>query len=113
MMGVSFSVIPAVIWPATAMLVEKRRIGTAFGLVNMLQSLGLAASNYAAGWLNDKFKAGPRNVDGYDGMLSLFAMLSCVAFVSTVLLRIRERSRDGGGIEARAVIPMDATNQRG
>lgn len=112
MMGVSFSVIPAVIWPATAMLVEKRRIGTAFGLVNMLQSLGLAASNYAAGWLNDKFKAGPRNVDGYDGMLSLFAMLSCVAFVSTVLLRIRERSRDGGGIEARAVIPMEATNQR-
>jgi MFS family permease len=112
LMGVSFSVIPAVIWPATAMLVERRRIGTAFGLVNMLQSLGLALSNYAAGWLNDRFKAGPLNVGGYDGMLSFFAILSCVAFVSTVVLLLRERRSEGGGIEARAGPSLDATKLR-
>ena len=61
LMGISFSVIPAVIWPSTAMLVEKHRIGTAFGLINMIQSLGLAASNYAAGQLNDAYRAGPDN----------------------------------------------------
>jgi Na+/melibiose symporter-like transporter len=81
LMGISFSVIPAVIWPSTAMLVEKHRVGTAFGLINMIQSQGLAASNYAAGLLNDAFRAGPDNPSGYGAMLAMFASLSLVALV--------------------------------
>ena len=61
MMGVAFSVVPAVIWPATAMLVEPRRLGTAYGLINVLQSSGMFACNWAAGALNDAFHAGPAN----------------------------------------------------
>lgn len=101
LMGVSFSVIPAVIWPATAMLVDKRRVGTAFGLINMLQSLGLAMSNYAAGALNDAFGAGPDNPAGYGAMLAMFAGLSVVALLATLALRVRERRLPGGGIEGR------------
>ncbi len=103
LMGISFSVIPAVIWPATAMLVEKHRIGTAFGLINMIQSMGLAASNYAAGHLNDAYRAGPDNPGGYGAMLTMFASLSLIAFVSTLLLLLRERRQPGGGIEARVI----------
>ena len=103
LMGISFSVIPAVIWPSTAMLVEKHRIGTAFGLINMIQSLGLAASNYAAGHLNDAYRAGPDNPGGYGAMLTMFAFLSLIAFVSTLLLLLRERRQPGGGIEARVI----------
>ncbi len=103
LMGISFSVIPAVIWPSTAMLVEKHRVGTAFGLINMIQSLGLAAANYAAGHLNDAFRAGKDNPRGYDAMLFMFATLSLIAFGSTVLLLVRERRQPGGGIEARVV----------
>lgn len=103
LMGVSFSVIPAIIWPATAMLVETHRTGTAFGLVNMLQSLGLAMSNYVAGWLNDSFAAGPANPRGYDAMLTMFVSLSLVALASAVLLLLRERRQPGGGIEAAAI----------
>lgn len=101
LMGISFSVIPAVIWPATALLVDKRRIGTAFGLINMLQSLGMAVCNYAAGALNDSFAAGPANPEGYDAMLTMFAALSLVALLATVALRVRERRMADGGIEAR------------
>jgi MFS family permease len=104
LMGLSFSVIPAVIWPSTAMLVEKHRIGTAYGVINMIQSLGLALSNYGAGYLNDVFEAGPDNPQGYNGMLTMFAVLSVIAFVSTFLLLLRERRRPGGGIEARTPI---------
>ena len=106
LMGLSFSVIPAVIWPATAMLVEKHRVGTAFGLINMIQSLGLALSNYAAGRLNDVFAAGPAHPAGYAGMLGMFAGLSMVAFVSALLLCLRERRLPGGGIEAAAIGPL-------
>lgn len=101
LMGMSFSVIPAVIWPATAQLVEPRRCGTAFGVINMIQSLGLALVNALAGWLNDTFAAGPHNHAGYAPMLLLFASLGLVAFVSALLLLLRERRQPGGGIEAR------------
>ena len=100
LMGISFSVIPAVIWPSTAMLVDKHRVGTAFGLINMLQSLGLALANSAAGALNDAFAAGPANPGGYIGMLGMFAGLSTVAFIATLLLLFRERARGGDGLEA-------------
>lgn len=103
LMGFSFSVIPAVIWPSTAMLVERHRCGTAFGIINMLQSLGLALSNYAAGWLNDQFHAGPHNPEGYDAMLVMFTSLSLVSLASTVALRMRERRLPTRGIEARLV----------
>ncbi len=112
LMGISFSVIPAVIWPSTAMLVDKHRVGTAFGLINMIQSIGLAVTNTAAGQLNDAFGAGKANPQGYDAMLALFATLSLVAFVSTVLLLIRERRQPGGGIEARLVGDSDPWDSR-
>lgn len=79
MMGVSFSVIPAVIWPATARLVEPERLGTAFGLINMVQSLGLALSNLVAGALNDGLHAGPGHPQGYAGMFAWFVALSLIA----------------------------------
>lgn len=109
LMGISFSVIPAVIWPATAMLVDRNRVGTAFGLINMIQSLGLAAANFGAGWLNDQFQAGPENPSGYTPMLSMFAALSLVALCSTVLLLLRERRQPSGGIEARLIGQDDPT----
>jgi MFS family permease len=99
LMGISFSVVPAVIWPATTMLVEPRRLGTALGLINLLQNLLLAASNLAAGWVADRGHAGPAHPSGYDGMLWYFGLLSVVAFVSVVLLWRRESGPGGHGLE--------------
>jgi MFS family permease len=98
MMGVAFSVVPAVIWPATAMLVEPSRLGFAYGLINVLQSLGMAACNLAAGWLIDTSHAGPHNPDGYLPMLWLFAILATFGFVATALLWARESGPKGHGL---------------
>ena len=99
LMGISFSVVPAVIWPSTAMLVEPRRLGTAFGLINLLQNLFLAASNLAAGWLADRAHAGRAHPAGYDAMLWYFGLVSLVAFVSVALLWRRESGQHGHGLE--------------
>ena len=99
LMGISFSVVPAVIWPATAMLVEPRRLGTAFGLINVLQNLGLAVINLAAGWLNDAAGAGPGNPAGYQPMLWLFGGIGFLAFVSVALLWRRESGPHAHGLE--------------
>ena len=99
LMGVSFSVVPAVIWPSTAMLVEPRRLGTAFGLINLLQNLLLALSNLTAGWLAERFHASAAHPRGYEPMLWYFGLLSLVAFVSVLLLWQRERGPHGHGLE--------------
>jgi MFS family permease len=99
MMGVSWSLVPAVIWPATTLLVEPRRLGTALGLITLIQALGMAASNLAAGWLADAAGAGARNPAGYAVMLWFFFLLSLVALGSAVLLWRRETGPDGHGLE--------------
>jgi MFS family permease len=99
LMGISFSMVPAIIWPATAMLVEPRRLGTAFGLINVLQNLGLAVMNLAAGSLNDAAGAGPQNPAGYQDMLWLFGGIGFLAFVSVALLWHRESGPHAHGLE--------------
>jgi len=100
LMGLSFSVVPAVIWPATAMLVEPSRLGTAYGLVNVLQNVGLAVCNMTAGWLIDTAGAGPGNPGGFDGMLWFFGVLGFVAFAFVALLWRRELGPLGRGLES-------------
>ncbi len=104
LMGISFSVIPAVIWPATSMLVEPKRLGTAFGLINVLQNLGLFACNYLAGWLNDANHAGAANPAGYGPMLQMFGALSLLALVSTLALWRREQGPNSHGLDRPAMV---------
>ncbi len=111
MMGVSWSLVPAVIWPATTLIVEPRRLGTALGLITLIQALGMSASNIAAGWLADKAGAGAQNPGGYSVMLWFFFLLSLVALSSAVLLWRRETGPNGHGLEeARRVVGMAAEN---
>ncbi|MGH7105725.1 MAG: MFS transporter, partial [Acetobacteraceae bacterium] len=108
LMGISFSVVPAVIWPATAMLVEPRRLGTAFGFTDMMLNLCVGLSNLAAGWIADRSHAGPAHPAGFDAMLTYFAVLSSVAFVSVMLLWRRESSSHGHGLESVRSAPLPA-----
>src|SRR5271166_3089148 len=109
MMGISWSLVPAVIWPATTLIVEPRRLGTALGLITLIQALGMSASNLAAGWLADKAGAGADNPAGYTVMLWFFFLLSLVALSSAVLLWRRETGPRGHGLEeARRVISIAA-----
>jgi MFS family permease len=99
MMGVSWSLVPAVIWPATTLIVEPRRLGTALGLITLIQALGMAASNLAAGWLADQAAAGAANPAGYAVMLWFFFLLSLTALSSALLLWRREAGPTGHGLE--------------
>ncbi|HKH70219.1 MAG TPA: MFS transporter [Vicinamibacterales bacterium] len=99
MIGVAFSLVPAVIWPAVPYLVEPKRLGTAYGLMTMVQAMGLTVINLVAGALNDANGAGPENPGGYTPMLWLFLALSLGGFVFAYLLRVRETSPEGHGLE--------------
>ena len=41
MMGVAFSLIPAVMWPAVAYIVEEKRLGSGYALMTVIQQIGM------------------------------------------------------------------------
>ena len=99
MMGVSFSLVPAVIWPATTLIVEPKRLGTALGLITLIQALGMAAANLVAGRLADSAGAGAQNPAGYSIMMWFFFLLSLTALTASILLWRRESGTRGHGLE--------------
>ena len=76
LVGLSYSLVPAVIWPAVSESVPERNLGATLGLMTVLQNIGMAAVNFIAGSLNDHAHAGRENPAGYAPMMWLFATLS-------------------------------------
>ena len=99
LIGIAFSLVPAVLWPSVPYLVEEQRLGTAYGLMTMLQAIGLTTFNVAAGMLNDLGNAGASNPSGYRPMLWMFTLLSLAGLVFSGLLRRRENGPYGHGLE--------------
>jgi MFS family permease len=99
MIGIAFSLVPAVLWPSVPYLVEEQRLGTAYGLMTMIQNIGLTVFNLGAGALNDWGGASAENPSGYQPMLWMFTILSLSALVFSWLLRQREAGPEGHGLE--------------
>ena len=99
MIGIAFSLVPAVIWPSIAYLVEQQRLGTAYGLSFMIQNIGLTVFNLAAGALIDFGGASAANPAGYAPMLWMFTVLSLAAVAFSWLLLRRESGPHAHGLE--------------
>ncbi|HET9306019.1 MAG TPA: MFS transporter [Candidatus Sulfotelmatobacter sp.] len=99
MMGIAFSLIPAVMWPSVAYLVDQSKLGTAYGLMTMIQNMGLAGFNLMIGWANDYSHAGPDNPHGYNLGMWIFSILGFLGLTFAFLLRQRELSPHGHGLE--------------
>jgi MFS family permease len=99
LMGVSFALVPAIIWPSTTLIVSPVRLGTALGIITVLQAFGLWASNKTAGWLADRAGASLLHPEGYNTLLWFFGLLSLTALACVSLLLIRERGPHGHGLE--------------
>jgi MFS family permease len=100
LIGIAFSLVPAVLWPAVPYLVSAERLGTAYGLMTMLQNIGMMLANLGAGALNDANGASAENPGGYGPMLLMFFMLSLSGFVFAYALRRREVGAEGHGLES-------------
>jgi MFS family permease len=99
MMGVAFSLIPAVMWPSVAYLVEQPKLGTAYGLMTMLQNIGFGGFNLLVGWANTYSHADASNPAGYHLGMWIFSILGILGVVFAFLLRRRELGPHGHGLE--------------
>lgn len=91
MMGIAFSMIPAVMWPYVALVVNQSKLGTAYGLMTMIQNVGLATFNLLIGFSNDLFHAGPSNPDGYIPGMWIFSILGFLGLFFAYKLRQTEK----------------------
>lgn len=98
-MGLSFSLIPAVMWPSVAIIVPQSKLGTAYGLMTMIQNIGLAGFNLLIGWANDFSGAGADNPEGYQLGMYIFSTLGFFGLLFSILLRRSEMGPGGHGLE--------------
>jgi MFS family permease len=99
LMGISWSLVPAVIWPATTMIVRREQLGTALGLITLVQALGIAGSNLIAGDLADRAGAGAAHPAGYDAVIGFFGVVSLSALAAAIMLWRHETGPCGHGLE--------------
>jgi len=111
LMGVSFSLVPAIIWPATTLIVEPRRLGTALGVITLLQNVGLWVPTASpAGWPQGRCGCGePRGLRHND--LVLRSAEPCGPDFSAAPVAARERPK-GHGLEVARVSRRRAWERR-
>ena len=91
-MGISFSLIPAIMWPSVAYIVDESKLGTAYGLMTMIQNIGLAGFNFIIGWAND-FSG------DYTLGMWFFSVLGFLGLFFAFMLRKIESGPKGHGLE--------------
>jgi predicted MFS family arabinose efflux permease len=92
-LGVSFSLVASALWPSLPLLVEEKRLGTAFGLTTLLQNAGLTVFPWAAGRLTDM--AG----GDYTNSMLMFSGLGVAALILSILLKLSARKGPSAKIE--------------
>jgi MFS family permease len=99
MMGISFSLIPAVMWPSVAYIVDQKRLGTGYALMTLIQQIGFFTLNWGIGYANDFTKAGEGNPGGYALGMWIFSLLGFLGLFFAIMLRKSESGPEGHGLE--------------
>lgn len=99
MMGIAFSLVPAVMWPSVALIIESPKLGTAYGLMTMIQNIGLFGFNLLIGFANDFSGASVAHPAGYNAGMWIFSSLGFFGLMFAFLLRRSEMGPKGHGLE--------------
>jgi MFS family permease len=99
MMGIAFSLIPAVMWPSVAYIVDEKRLGTAYAVMTLIQQLGVMGMPMLIGFLNDHYQASADNPAGHIPGMWAFSILGFLALFFAIMLRREETGPNAHGSE--------------
>jgi MFS family permease len=88
LLGAAFVLVPAALWPAVPLIVKKDRLGTAYGLMTLIQNFGLMLFP----WLNGRLR---ESTGTYAASMVMFSCLGAVALALALVLLSRDRAGDG------------------
>ncbi len=87
-MGIAFSLIPAVMWPSVAIVVPQEKLGTAYGVMTMVQNVGLFLTNIAIGYINEK-------TGGYTAGMWIFSIFGILGVTfGYFLIKVNRKAKE-------------------
>lgn len=99
-LGVSFSLVPAALWPSVPKLVENKFLGSAYAVIFWIQNIGLMLFPMLIGWSLKVTNpnAGNGIAYNYTVPMLIFSSLGILAFLLGIWLKIEDKKR-GYGLE--------------
>ena len=105
-LGVSFSLVPASLWPSVPKIMDKRFLGSAYSLIFWVQNFGLSGTPMLIGWALEKsnpgvaeqIAAGAQVSYNYTLPMLMFAALGGFALLFSLWLKAMDK-RNGYGLE--------------
>ena len=106
LLGVSFSLVPAALWPSVPKIMDKRFLGSAYSLIFWVQNFGLSFTPMLIGYVleasnpgvAEKIQAGEAAVYNYTYPMLVFVGLGILALLFALYLKADDR-RNGYGLE--------------
>ena len=97
-LGASFSLVPAALWPSVPKLVDAKVIGSAYALIFWIQNIGLWLFPMLIGKVLDKTNPGVTDPTqfNYTAPLIVFACLGAAALVLGLVLKVVDRKKHLG-----------------
>jgi len=94
-LGISFSLVPAALWPALPLMVRDEQLGTAYGVIAMVQNIGLFTFPLLAGLFRDAS-------GDYHSTMIMFSFCGLAGLIFAIWLKIIE-NRQGSYLDRNPV----------
>jgi nitrate/nitrite transporter NarK len=88
-LGVSFSLVPAALWPSVPKIIDAKILGSAYCLIFWIQNIGLCLTPILIG-------ATLESSGGYQLPMIIFSSFGVLALIIGVYLKIEDRRKDYG-----------------
>ena len=90
-LGVSFSLVPASMWPSVPKIIDEKVLGSAYCLIFWVQNIGLCLVPLLIGKLREA-------TGGYLVPMIVFASFGVIAFIFSIMLKMEDKKK-GYGLE--------------
>lgn len=90
-LGVSFSLVPAALWPAVPKIIDEKVLGSAYCLIFWVQNIGLCLVPLLIGYVL-------KQTGGYLWPMIIFSSFGVFAFILSIWLKIEDKKK-GYGLE--------------
>ncbi|MCQ2115388.1 MAG: MFS transporter [Bacteroidales bacterium] len=90
-LGVSFSLVPASLWPSVPKIIDEKILGSAYCLIFWVQNIGLCLVPLLIGYLR-------QSTNGYLVPMIVFSLFGVLALAFSIFLKVEDK-RKGYGLE--------------
>jgi sugar phosphate permease len=93
-LGIAFSLLPSVLWPAVPKIVPMKQLGTAYSIIYYIQNIGLMLVPIVIGGVLERNTVGD-NVD-YTQAMWIFTGIGVAAIIVSIMILLIDKRKNYG-----------------